>query len=172
MTDEPAGVSLLPNKGGRPRKLTADKATVDHIIGMASIFCTKAEVAAVLRVARPTLDRFFEDNPEVLAAYEDGFGTGKMSLKRKQFKLADKNAAMAIFLGKNYLGQKDRQEHVGADGGAIRMQVDLDLSGLTDEELAFVDALQSKLAASAASPAGSGEGGDSPAGSESRTGED
>jgi hypothetical protein len=30
-----------------------------------------------------------------------------MSLRRYQFKLAQKSAAMAIFLGKNYLGQKD-----------------------------------------------------------------
>ena len=28
-------------------------------------------------------------------------------LRRSQFKLAEKNAAMAIFLGKQYLGQKD-----------------------------------------------------------------
>ena len=30
-----------------------------------------------------------------------------MSLRRAQFNLAKTNAAMAIFLGKNYLGQKD-----------------------------------------------------------------
>ncbi len=69
MTDEPsAAVSLQPNKGGRPRKLTADEATINQITGMAAIFCTKSEVCAVLRVSRPTLDRFFADNPEVLAA--------------------------------------------------------------------------------------------------------
>jgi hypothetical protein len=34
-------------------------------------------------------------------------GTGLISLRRSQFQLAQKNAAMAIFLGKNYLGQKD-----------------------------------------------------------------
>ena len=32
---------------------------------------------------------------------------GKTSLRRMQFKLAEKSAAMAIFLGKNYLGQSD-----------------------------------------------------------------
>ena len=30
-----------------------------------------------------------------------------MSLRRAQFRLAEKSAAMAIFLGKNYLGQSD-----------------------------------------------------------------
>ena len=31
----------------------------------------------------------------------------KIRLRRNQFKLSEKSAAMAIFLGKNYLGQKD-----------------------------------------------------------------
>lgn len=35
---------------------------------------------------------------------------GKISLRRAQLKLAEKSAAMAIFLGKQYLGQKDKQE--------------------------------------------------------------
>ena len=33
-----------------------------------------------------------------------------MSLRRMQYKLAEKNTAMAIFLGKQYLGQKDNIE--------------------------------------------------------------
>ena len=42
-----------------------------------------------------------------------------MSLRRKQFKLADANASMAIFLGKNYLQQKDSHElDIGEDVGA------------------------------------------------------
>jgi len=32
---------------------------------------------------------------------------GRQSLRRYQFKLAEKNVAMAIWLGKNYLGQHD-----------------------------------------------------------------
>ena len=35
---------------------------------------------------------------------------GKISLRRAQFRLAEKSAAMAIFLGKNYLGQRDAVE--------------------------------------------------------------
>lgn len=34
-------------------------------------------------------------------------GKGKISLRRSQFQLAEKNASMAIWLGKQYLGQKD-----------------------------------------------------------------
>ena len=146
MTDDlQDGVSLQPNKGGRPRKLTADEATINQITGMAAIFCTKSEVCAVLRVSRPTLDRFFADNPEVLAAYEDGFGAGQMSLRRKQFKLADKNAAMAIFLGKNVLGQSDKQEHqhTGAGGGPIQT---VDLSKVSDDDLKRLEHVLGALA--------------------------
>ena len=32
----------------------------------------------------------------------------KIQLRKNQFKLAEKSAAMAIFLGKNYLGQSDQ----------------------------------------------------------------
>ena len=43
--------------------------------------------------------------------FSDAFNTtseiGKSSLRRIQFRLAEKNASMAIFLGKQYLGQKD-----------------------------------------------------------------
>jgi hypothetical protein len=35
---------------------------------------------------------------------------GKMSLRRSQFRLAEKNASMAIWLGKQYLGQKDDKQ--------------------------------------------------------------
>ena len=35
---------------------------------------------------------------------------GRASLRRSQFRLAEKNATMAIWLGKQYLGQKDQVE--------------------------------------------------------------
>lgn len=37
-------------------------------------------------------------------------GKGKVSLRRMQFRLAEKNASMAIWLGKQYLGQRDQPE--------------------------------------------------------------
>lgn len=40
----------------------------------------------------------------------------KIKVRRNQLKLSEKSAAMAIFLGKQYLGQTDKQEieHTGA----------------------------------------------------------
>lgn len=40
---------------------------------------------------------------------------GKISLRRSQFKLAEKNANMAIWLGKQYLNQRDEPEEVSED---------------------------------------------------------
>ena len=55
-------------------------------------------------------------------------GLGKVSLRRAQFHLAEKSATMAIFLGKQYLGQTDVQE--------IKATVtDNPCAGLSTEEL-------------------------------------
>lgn len=57
---------------------------------------------------------------------------GRVGLRRKQMRLADSNASMAIFLGKQMLGQKDvvTTEHTGADGGPV----EIDASKLTQDE--------------------------------------
>ena len=41
---------------------------------------------------------------------ENGFMALKIKLRRNQFKLSEKSAAMAIWLGKQYLGQKEMIE--------------------------------------------------------------
>lgn len=47
--------------------------------------------------------------------YQKENAKGKMSLRRNQFKLSEKSAAMAIFLGKNYLGQRDSIEQTNSE---------------------------------------------------------
>lgn len=42
--------------------------------------------------------------------YKSKSQVGKSSLRRAQWKLAEKNASMAIWLGKQYLGQRDEPE--------------------------------------------------------------
>ena len=100
----------MTNKGGRPPKLNPDPATLAVLEGMGKIQCTTKEASCVLKVSEPTFLKFIADNPEAKAAFEMGKGSGLHSLRRTQFKLAEKNAAMAIFLGKNYLGQADKQD--------------------------------------------------------------
>lgn len=83
----------------RPKK-EIDYATVEKL---ASIQCTQEEIANFLDISVRTLQR----DEEFCRLYKKGQDNGKMSLRRIQFKLAEKNTSMAIFLGKQYLGQRD-----------------------------------------------------------------
>lgn len=128
------------NRGGRPPKLRPDEATIKQVAGLGRIQATTKECAAWFSVSEPTFLKFWTDHPEVKQAYEDGKQVGLTSLRRTQFRLAEKNAAMAIFLGKNYLGQSDKQEHehTGRDGGPIQH---VDLSKVSDADLDRLEAI-------------------------------
>lgn len=71
--------------------------------------CTKEEICGFLEVTDKTLENWCK------RTYKKGFsevfrekrGKGKISLRRAQFRLAERSAAMAIWLGKQYLDQKD-----------------------------------------------------------------
>ena len=93
------------SKGGRPRK-EIDK---DMFEKLCSIQCTEAEICSFFDTTDKTLTRWCNDTYGM--SYSDTYkiksAGGKTSLRRMQFKLAEKNPAMAIFLGKQYLGQKD-----------------------------------------------------------------
>lgn len=79
---------------------------------LCAIQCTEEEILAVLDIGKNTLIRWCKET------YGVDFGTifkekrqnGKASLRRNQFKLAETNPTMAIWLGKQYLGQKDHTE--------------------------------------------------------------
>ena len=99
---------MTKNKGGRP-KIEIDYSLVEKL---AHIQCTQEEIAEVLGVSTRTLLR----NKEFCHIYKKGLESGKSSLRRLQFKSAEAgNATMQIWLGKQYLGQKDKQEvdHAG-----------------------------------------------------------
>lgn len=71
--------------------------------------CTRDEICGWFGVTDKTLDGWCK------RTYDEGFSAiydkkreaGRISLRRAQFQLAQKSAAMAIFLGKQYLGQRD-----------------------------------------------------------------
>lgn len=85
------------------------------------IQCTEEEICAVLDVTDKTLAAWCRRTygrrfSEVFTEKKAG---GKASLRRNQWKLAETNPTMAIFLGKNYLGQTDKKEEkveIGSDG--------------------------------------------------------
>ena len=71
--------------------------------------CTQQEICDFLDVDHKTLTRWCKRTykKEYSQVYAEKKSGGKISLRRLQFRLAEKSAAMAIFLGKNILGQSD-----------------------------------------------------------------
>ncbi|WP_298962254.1 hypothetical protein [uncultured Methylobacterium sp.] len=112
--------------GPRP-KLEPDDETLRTIGELAKLFATQAEIAGVLGVPRTTFIDFLNRHPEAREVMENGLQVARISLRRKQFALADKNAPAAIFLGKNYLAQKD-EHHTTTTVGTP-------LNELTNEQL-------------------------------------
>ena len=110
------------NPMGRPKK----KIDIDQFEKLCALQCTLQEICAFFDITDVTLNTFCKENygttfSEVFAIKRQA---GVISLRRSQFKLAEKSAAMAIFLGKNMLGQTDKIEQTV-------MEVE-DLSGLAD----------------------------------------
>ena len=86
---------------GRP-KLDIDAEEVEKLAGMQ---CTMAEMAAWFGCDPQTIANRFSD--ETTKGREEG----KMSLRRKQLSVAmGGNVAMLIWLGKQYLGQRDKKD--------------------------------------------------------------
>lgn len=80
---------------------------------LCALQCTKEEICSFFETSDKTLERWCK------RTYKKGFSEifrekrklGNISLRRTQFRLAEKSASMAIWLGKQYLGQKDAPEN-------------------------------------------------------------
>ncbi len=92
----------------RPRK-EIDK---DQFMKLCGIQCTLEEIASWFKCSEDTIERWCKR--ELKMSFADSFKTfsadGKISLRRTQFKMAEHNVSMAIWLGKQYLGQSDHQD--------------------------------------------------------------
>lgn len=89
--------------GGRPKKVI----DYDLVQELAGIQCTQQEIASVLKIAVRTL----QNDDEFMRIYKNGMQEGKMSLRRMQWASAKKgNVTMLLWLGKQYLGQRDKIE--------------------------------------------------------------
>lgn len=94
--------------------------------------CTQREIAGVLGVSEPTLrDKCMESHGMPWDEYVKPFyGYAASRLRRAQCEKAlDGNPALLIWLGKQWLNQYDRQ------AVAVQQNVDIDIKGLTDEQL-------------------------------------
>lgn len=130
-------------KMGRP-KINIDKKIFENLC---AIQCTEIEICGCFDCCEDTLNKWCKENyrnengkpmtfSEVFAEKRQ---KGRASLRRSQFRLAEKNATMAIFLGKQFLGQRDSVDVAVTDAKGIAldelekmvMQNDADTSGGT-----------------------------------------
>ena len=110
---------------GRPKgstKLQCNAAILKRIRGLAGIQCTQKEAATVLGVCSETLRSFFDRHKKAQEAWEFGRDIGKASMRRFQIKQAEHNPTMAIWLGKQYLGQSDTNTF---EGGKVPMSIEV-----------------------------------------------
>ncbi len=109
--------------GAANEERAPDLAEIDlaELEDLAAIGCTAAEVAGKYNAS----ERAFREHlkhPEVRAAWRRGAAMSKIRLRRAQFKLAEKNAVIAVMLGKRLLGQRDPVDAAG--GRAVTVIVD------------------------------------------------
>lgn len=121
---------LATKKMGRPRK-EIDTVQFEKLCYLQ---CTEDEICNFFEITDKTLTSFCkrEYGRTFSEVFKQKRGTGKISLRRAQFALAKKNATMAIWLGKQYLGQKDVQV---LDATLKEETPRIDLSQLTRAEI-------------------------------------
>lgn len=105
-------------KMGRPRK-QIDKTEFEKLCFLQ---CTRSEFCTWFDVNEDTLNRWCKENYDgrtFSAVFQEKRENGLISLRRTQFQLAEKSPAMAIFLGKNLLGQTDKVEQTQNINGAV-----------------------------------------------------
>ena len=101
----------------RPRK-EIDQKMFENLCGL---MCTEEEIASMFDCSVDTISRWCQRTYKESFAevYKKKSAKGKISLRRAQFKLAEKNASMAIFLGKQHLGQSDTPAADDSEGVRI-----------------------------------------------------
>jgi len=122
------GEAAKQAKMGRP-KAEIDMSLLEELC---KIQCTQGEIASCLGVSLATLKNRMNDDDEFLATYIKGRDQGRMSIRRKQYSVADAgNVTMLIWLGKQYLEQKDQSKTQLEHSGEINNVV----ASCSDDEL-------------------------------------
>ena len=112
------------NKKGLATKPARKNIDLDHVRDLASIGCTYSEMAMVLGCSEVWIQKQKLENPAFTLAIEQGEGEIKKSLRRAQLDEAinGRNASLLIWLGKQYLGQTDKQDITSTKTISITVQ--------------------------------------------------
>lgn len=90
---------------GRPHA-EIDKKQFENLCGLQ---CTYEEICGWFGVTDKTLNGWCKRTygKKFSEVFSEKRGNGRISLRRMQWRLAERSASMAIFLGKQFLGQRD-----------------------------------------------------------------
>lgn len=93
-------------------KQKQDRINKDTFEGLCAIQCTQEEICSVLGICHDTLDEWCHRtyDKKFSQIFNEKREYGRSSLRRMQWKQAEKNPTMAIWLGKQYLKQRDNIE--------------------------------------------------------------
>ena len=93
---------------------------------LCALQCTNAEIAAFFGCTERTVEKRCKE-AAFQEAMERGRARGQLSIRRSQFRLLETgNPTMAIWLGKQYLGQRDITpiELSGPNGGEVKFSLE------------------------------------------------
>lgn len=114
----------------RPRK-EIDQKQFENLCGLQ---CTLEEICGWFGVSDKTLNGWCKRTYK--ASFSEVFrqkrGKGMIAVRRAQWRLAEKNATMAIWLGKQYLGQRDIVEQTIAVDTVKDDELSASLKALAD----------------------------------------
>ena len=123
-----SGETKTKNKGGRPRK-EIDKEVFEQLC---SLQCTITEIASWFDVDDVTLSSWCKRTYQM--SFSEIFrlkrSKGLISLRRSQFQMAQNVPSINIWLGKQYLGQREPDSNLQQEQTAIP-----EFEKMTDEQL-------------------------------------
>lgn len=106
----------MPSKKKAKRKSNAGRPKIpinwEEFDKLCAMQCTQEEIADWFDCSVDTIDRRVKEVKDCNFAeyFSKKRSVGKISLRRTQFQMAMNNVTMSIWLGKQYLGQRDRHD--------------------------------------------------------------
>lgn len=85
---------------------------LEQFKGLCLLQCTLSEIASFFNCSEDTIERWCkrELGSSFADTYKKYSAGGKISLRRYQYRMAEHNVSMAIWLGKQWLGQREQVE--------------------------------------------------------------
>jgi len=128
---------------GTVNKVLPDQPTLEKLVEYATLGCTYKEIASGLGVSLDALTESRKTFYQIDAAIDHGREMGKIKLRGIQWKQAETNVQMSIWLGKNMLQQTDRREvDVSVTHNVLKSLMDLselDIIDVDSTEIQVID---------------------------------